>query len=399
MPRRAIGVSGFDIVAQSAMQLWRVIHQEPTKFQAARSLYIQISKDKFDDADDDQWAMALEAIRPGNMRHNLKAVKIVVVSDRLFEPYSVTTLSSSNLENPYIRAQLALANNKKPTTSRVPVLSGNFFAERAFIKALSNIRGVEEVEIAGPMEASLKKMLAVAMTTRPGHNVREWRNGGGLRSEDEISWGSWSAAMQPTGEAEQPTAAAYDLRPFYSQTFLPQQPMQIVTDASFDPDRMPSVITLGSFEEMAGPRLPLDGSFSPSKPDGGFLVPVKRADGHLNEDGSKTAHKKARWLLSPSANRGAVRGKEAGADGGSEQKVRPEGKEAKSGQIPEFVGMSPQPVGARGDAQEYAEAGDMQNEDDADDEQQGEEDVETEDWERDEEAIASDDPDDDDYQD
>lgn len=50
------------------MQLWQMVHREPAKFQAARSLYMQISTNNFDDADDDMWAVALEAIRPGNVR-------------------------------------------------------------------------------------------------------------------------------------------------------------------------------------------------------------------------------------------------------------------------------------------------------------------------------------------
>lgn len=74
-PRRALGASGFDIVVQQsegAWKLWRIINKGKEKFQAARSLYIQVSEEGFDDADDDQWAIALEAIRPGNVSQRLR---------------------------------------------------------------------------------------------------------------------------------------------------------------------------------------------------------------------------------------------------------------------------------------------------------------------------------------
>ncbi|OJD32685.1 uncharacterized protein BKCO1_3700018 [Diplodia corticola] len=367
MARRPVGVSDFDMVVQEhagALQLTRIIHHEAARFQAAQSLYMQIHADKFDDAEDDQWAMALEAIRPGNVRHNLKAFKIEIVSDRLFEPYSVTKLPSSNMDNPYVREKIG----------HFPVASRSFFAERSFIKALSNIRGVERVEIVGPMEASLKKMLAAAMTTQAGHKVRDWRYGGGLRSEGDISWGSWSATMQATGEA-----AAYKTGRFDQQTFLPKQPMQIVTDVGFEPNGAASLITVRSSKEMARPSLPLDGNFGSSSLDGASSRDVdglasngdsKRADRHENEGGGM-ARKKAR-ALSPSLTKSG------------------QGHGNKNGST-EVVGMGPQPGQPPGDARGYTEAGGMQTEDDAD--------VEMEDWEMELESIPSDDADDEDYQD
>lgn len=73
MPRRAVGASRFDIIAQGetgASELWRIIHKDSAKFRAAQSLYIQTSVESFDDFTDDQWAMALEAIRPGNVSYS-----------------------------------------------------------------------------------------------------------------------------------------------------------------------------------------------------------------------------------------------------------------------------------------------------------------------------------------
>ncbi|KAF4536359.1 uncharacterized protein LTHEOB_2120 [Lasiodiplodia theobromae] len=388
-PRRAIGTSGFDIVAQGqegAMQLWQMVHQEPAKFQAARSLYMQISTNNFDDADDDMWAVALEAFRPGNVKHNLQVIKIVVVSDRLLEPYSKTILSSAKVQNSFVQQQNGL-NNGRGSASRIPLVSRCFFAERAFFKALSNIRGVERVEIAGPMEASLKKMLAVAMTTRPGHKVRDWRYGGGLRSAEDISWGSWSATMQPAAaeglpaEQQPEVTAHHELERFDLQTFLPKQPMQIVDDATVEADGTISANKLGTVEEMARPKLALDGSFSPSRPDGGFATSncrAKRADSHLSDGGSE------------SAKRGAKRAKRSAkihkANGGGS-----EGPEV------EFTGMSPQPTRSQGEGYEYTEAIDTQDEDGRVDEGGA---VGDEDVEMDEDGLVpSDDPNDEDYRD
>lgn len=320
MPRRALGTSSFDIVTQEAagaFQLWGMIHKEPAKFQAARSLYIQISADRSDHFDDDQWALALEAIRPGNVPHNLKVIKIEIVGEAWFEPYSRTVLSLSSSDGVRTRAQNTPLDQKPPP---LHVSEGTlvFLAERAVIKALSNIRGVEKVEIMGPMQADLKKQLAVAMTTRAGRKVRDWRYGGGLRSDDEISWGTWSATMQPTDEEEEYAATAYELNPFPSQAFIPKQPMQILAYPHFEPNRAPSFTTVGLFGEIAKPKIPLDDRASPdgilkyAEPDDydsddslASTIRIKRADSPSDEN----VHYQAQFPPSPSRDPAHVNSK------------------------------------------------------------------------------------------
>lgn len=322
------------------------------------------------------------------MKHSLQVIKIVVVSDRLLEPYSKTILSSAKVQNSFVQQQNAL-NNGKGSALRIPLISRCFLAERAFVKALSNIRGVERVEIAGPMDASIKKMLAVAMTTRPGHKVRDWRYGGGLRSEEDISWGSWSATMQPAAEGteQQPEVTVHELERFDLQTFLPKQPMQIVDDATIKTDGTMS-FKLGSFEEMARPKLALDGSFSPPRPDGGFATSncrAKRADSHLSDGGSE------------SAKRGAERAKKAEAgDGSGARYNKANGGGSEGPPDVEFAGMSPQTTRSQGDRYEYTEAVGTKDEDGRVDlgGAVGDEDVEMVDEDG---LVPSDDPNDEDY--
>lgn len=316
------------------------------------------------------------------MKHSLQVIKIVVVSDRLLEPYSKTILSSAKVQNSFVQQQHAL-NNGRGSALRIPLVSRCFLAERAFVKALSNIRGVERVEIAGPMDASLKKMLAVAMTTRPGDKVRDWRYGGGLRSAEDISWGSWSATMQPAveGAEQQPELERFDL-----QTFLPKQPMQIVDDATMKADGTVS-FKLGSCEEMSRPKLALNGSFSPPRPDGGFATSncrTKRADSHLSDGGNE------------SAKRGAKRAKRAEAGDGSAARYKANGGGSEGADVA-FAGMSPQPTRSQGDRYEYTEAIGTKDEDGRVDSggAVGDEDVEMDG----DGLVPSDDPNDEDYRD
>lgn len=284
-PRRALGASGFDIVVQQsegAWKLWRIINKGKEKFQAARSLYIQISEEGFDDADDDQWAIALEAIRPGNIKHNLKHVKVEIVGQARFLGYSPVVLTPPSTTNIYREAQTSFMGTR-PTHFVQPAV--NIPSERAFIKALSNLRDIEKVEIAGPMDASLKRQLAVAMTTCQGQSVRDWRYGGGLRSDDDISLGTWSAAMPAADGEGDSGASAYALNPFYSQTFLPQQPMQTIAYANYEPNRRASLTQVGRFEEMIAPKLPLDYKFSSSSPDFDSKAGVLGGYGSSNSSG------------------------------------------------------------------------------------------------------------------
>lgn len=218
-PRRPLAASRFDIVVlqrEGALELWKIINKERKRFQAARSLYIQVSEEGFKDADDDQWAIALEAIRPGNVssddarracrakpahtdaylfasqiQHNLKHVKIEIVGKKRFLGCSTVALAPPSTYI-YPGAQSSSASARR---GQFVQHAGIIRSERAFIKALANLRDIEKVEIIGHMEALLKKRLAVAMTTRYGQKLRDWNYGGGLRSEDEISSGTWSATM------------------------------------------------------------------------------------------------------------------------------------------------------------------------------------------------------------
>lgn len=179
----------------------------------------------------------------GQIPHSLKMIKIEVMGRDWFQAYSTTILSPCSTSN---------ASRAHLSGGALAFLSG-----RAFIKALFNIRGVERVEISGPMQAELKKRLTVAMTTRPGRRVREWQNGGGLRTDDDIAWGTWAAAMQPVDEREAYAATAYELNPFPSQAFVAHQPMQIAALASFEPNRLPSFTSLGPLDRIARPTLPM----------------------------------------------------------------------------------------------------------------------------------------------
>ncbi|EKG17733.1 hypothetical protein MPH_05044 [Macrophomina phaseolina MS6] len=225
------------------------------KFQTAHSLYIQVSEEGFDDAQDDQWAIALEAIRPGNVQHNLKHVKIEVTGQALFSGYSAVLLSPSSSNNLRTRS---VCMSARPNPTRLTEAMVASPSERAFIRALSNLRDIERVEITGPMEADLKKQLAVAMTTRHGQKVRDWRYGGGLRSDNDISLGTWSAAMKSADGEGDDGASEYRLNPFWRQSYLPRQPMQLLAYANFDPSRSASITQVESVGEGIIPKLPLD---------------------------------------------------------------------------------------------------------------------------------------------
>ncbi|KAK8154862.1 hypothetical protein IWX90DRAFT_494995 [Phyllosticta citrichinensis] len=202
MVPRYKGHAGFDFKLMGldgATKLLNMIAEDPTLFQGIRSLYLGVTVDGLDDYVDDMLAAALNVIGPGNVPHNLEKVKVFITGVDYMEMHAESICSpAASRDAPYH----GILFNRDPPESLLQSKGVVYYkAERAFIRALLNIRGVKHVEVEGPMPAELKKRIGACLTTRPGHKVRSWKGGpSAFRSEAEIGWGNWVASMQSRDE-------------------------------------------------------------------------------------------------------------------------------------------------------------------------------------------------------
>ncbi|KAK8183125.1 hypothetical protein HDK77DRAFT_513682 [Phyllosticta capitalensis] len=218
---RFINANGFDLKlmgVDGATKLMKMVAKEPEKFRAVRSMYLGVAVEGLDDFADDMLASALNMLSPGNVSppcvipnylltafqvpHNLQTFKLFIAGGDYMEMHSksvCTPCASHETLKDWHFEELFGPDPPESLVNSLLNLKGLVYyqAERAFIRALLNIRGIEHVEIEGPMPAELKKRICACLTTRPGCKVRNWNSEeSGLRTEKDISFSKWTASMQ-----------------------------------------------------------------------------------------------------------------------------------------------------------------------------------------------------------
>ncbi|KAK7567616.1 hypothetical protein IWX91DRAFT_408389, partial [Phyllosticta citricarpa] len=203
MAPRFKGHAGFDFKLfglDGAIELLDMIGHDPKQFQGIRSLYVGVTVEGLDEYVDDMLAAALNMISPGNVPHSLERLKVSIAGIDYMEMHAESICSpAASRHAPY---QSIMYNRDPPASLLESPGVVHYKSERAFIRALLNIRGVQRVEVEGPMPAELKKRIGACLTTRPGYKVRSWKGEqSAFRTDAEIGWGLWVASMQSRDEA------------------------------------------------------------------------------------------------------------------------------------------------------------------------------------------------------
>ncbi|KAF2088607.1 hypothetical protein K490DRAFT_64655 [Saccharata proteae CBS 121410] len=163
---------------EGALEMLKLASRGPAAIKAITHLHITIDPHNFDDYTDDMFSMAIAAfhahpLTPAKVPHSLKKVTITIIGNVIFTMHTSIIVSPCASRNAPAQWQ-AILTEKEP--GRFQRLINNpdlvwHHSEKAIVKALTAIRGVEEVEIQGPLEVPVAKKIVKYMTTKAGEEA------------------------------------------------------------------------------------------------------------------------------------------------------------------------------------------------------------------------------------